>query len=134
MKVTFSKKQLKLVEDQTPVMQKAARAVVNSGDNDTSSLSKDLSQVNQTNNDNSDVIIPTAQYTNKNLSSQNNGVTMTLKNNSGAASQVAKIINNTNPTEMPGTIRLTNGVERNGNIVEVATFNKKELDYFLKTL
>ena len=134
-KVTFTKRQLRLVEAQVGGIETGARAVMNSeGDNDTSSLDKDLSQVNQNNSDNSDVVIPTAQYTNKNLTSKNNGLTMTLKNNSGAAAQVAKIINNTNPNEMPGTIRLTNSVERKGNIVEVAKFNKKELDNFLRTL
>lgn len=135
MKVTFTKSQLRLVEDDSLNAKKAPRTVMNSdGDNDTSSLSQDISKVNQTNSDQSDIVVPTAQYTNKQLRKGNNDITATIKNGPDAPQQIANIINNTNPNQMPGMITLKNGYEREGKLVEVATFNKKELDIFLESL
>lgn len=134
MKVIFRKSQLKLNEDNLS-QQLPPKTVINSeGDNDTSSLQTDLSKVNQANTDGSDVVVPTNQYTNKVIPSKNKGMVTTLPNNSDAGPQVAKMINTTNANEMPAMIRLQNSVERNGKLVEVATFKKDELDKFLKSL
>ena len=134
MKFVFKKSQLKINEDN--MSQKLPpKTVMNSeGDSDTSSLQNDLSQVNQANSDGSDVVIPTNQFTNKVIPAKNKGMVTTLPNNSDAGAQAAKMINTTNATELPSMIRLQNSTERKGNLIEVTTFKKAELDKFLKSL
>lgn len=134
MDVVFTKKQLRIVEDELSSKLPPKTVMNGEGDSDTSSLQNDLSKVNQANTDGSDIVIPTNQFTNKIIPPKNKGMVTTLPNNSDSAAQAAKIINTSNPAEMPSMIRLTNGVERGKNLVEVATFNKKELDNFLKSL
>lgn len=136
MKIVFTKNQLALIREENLNQNKAPKTVLNSeGDSDTSSLQKDLSKVNQSNSDHSDIVIPTSQFTNKTIPPQNKGVVTTIPNNTDAAAQATKMINSTNPNDMPSMIRLqNNGVERYGNLIEVTTFTKKELTEFLNSL
>jgi hypothetical protein len=59
---------------------------------------------------------------------------MTFKNTPQAASQIQQMINTTPAATLPKKIRLQNGVERNGSLVEVTKFKKRDLDKFLKEL
>lgn len=104
-------------------------------DNNTSSLAKDISTANQHNANANPLSIQTASYTNKTIPSKNNAQVMTIPNGPDAAQKVSKIINTTSASEMPGSIRLVNGVERDNNkIIEQVTFSKKELDNFLDSI
>jgi len=144
MKVIFKKSQLKLNEDaltdaSSPDAlnnKKPALDVSNSeGDNNPSSLPRDISNTNQYNSGKNPLSIDTQSYTNKKLPTGNDGSqTMTFKNTPQAASQIQQMINTTPAATLPKKIRLQNGVERNGKLVEVTTFKKKDLDKFLKTL
>ena len=116
---------------------KPALAVSNSEeDGDTSALRTDVEKTNQYNSGNNPIQIDTQSYTNKKIPVGNDNVSqnMTFKNTPQAASQIQQFINTTPASSLPKKIRLQNGVERNGNLVEVATFKKNELDKFLKSL
>ena len=144
MKVVFKKSQLKLNEDaltdtSSPNSlnnKKPALDVSNSeGDNDPSSLMNDISKTNQYNSGKNPLNIDTQSYTNKKLpAGDEGGQTMTFKNTPQAASQIQQMINTTPAATLPKKIRLQNGVERNGSLVEVTKFKKKDLDRFLKEL
>ena len=144
MKVVFKKNQLKLNEDaltdtsspETMNNKKPALDVSNSEeDGDPSSLQRDISKTNQYNSGKNPLNIDTQSYTNKKLPADNNGSqVMTFKNTPQAASQIQQMINTTPAATLPKKIRLQNSTERNGKLVEVTTFKKKELDKFLKTL
>ena len=134
MEIIFKKKQLRLAEDSNR-SQLPPKTVMNSeGDDDTSSLANDISQINTTNTDRSDIVIPTTQYTSKSVSQKNKNVVTTIPNSSSAPQQAAKIINTSNSNDMPAMIRITNGLERSGNLIETVTFSKKELNNFLKSI
>jgi len=59
---------------------------------------------------------------------------MTFKNTPQVVSQIQQFINSTPAATMPKKIRLQNGIERNGKLVEITSFKKKELDKFLNSL
>lgn len=139
MKAIFRKNQLKLREDLLSTNNdnnKPALAVSNSeGDNDVSSLRADVEKTNQYNSNHNPLEIDVQGYTNKKLPTNNNGgQEMTFKNTPQAASQIQQMINTTPAQSLPTKIKLQNSVERNGNLIEVTTFNKKDLDKFLKEL
>ncbi len=141
MKVIFKKSQLKLNEDaingNDENNSKPALAISNSeNDNDVSSLKADVEKTNQYNSNKNPLQIDTQSYTNKKIPIGNENVSqnMVFKNTPQAASQIQQFINSTPAASLPSKIRLQNGVERNGNLVEVTTFSKKELDNFLKNL
>ena len=142
MKVIFKKSQLKINEDVLGGIadtdnNKPALAVSNSeDDNDVSSLRTDVEKTNQYNSNKNPIQIDTQSYTNKKIPTGNNSVGqgMVFKNTPQAASQIQQFINSTPAQSLPQKIRLQNGVERNGKLIEVTTFNKKELDKFLKSL
>jgi len=144
MKIIFNKSQLKINEDaigdtSSPDSlnnKKPALDVSNTeGDNDTTSLPNDISRTNQYNSGKNPLSIDTQSYTNKKLPAGNEGgQTMTFKNTPDAASKIQQMINTIPAATLPKKIRLQNGVERNGNLVEVTTFKKKDLDKFLKSL
>ena len=143
MKVIFKKSQLKLNEfvDTSTANSinnsKPPLAVSNSEeDGDSSSLRTDVEKTNQYNSGNNPIQIDTQSYTSKKIPVGNNNVSqdMTFKNTPQAASQIQQFINTTPAASLPKKIRLQNGVERKGNLVEIATFKKDELDKFLKSL
>jgi len=140
MKVILRKNQLKLREDLLSTNSndnnKPALAVSNSeGDNDVSSLRADVEKTNQYNSNHNPLEIDVQGYTNKKLPTSNNGSQeMIFKNTPQAASQIQQMINTTPAQSLPTKIKLQNGIERSGKLVEVTTFNKKELDKFLKEL
>jgi len=144
MKLIFKKSQLKLNEDaltdtsspDTINNKKPALDVSNSeGDNDSSSLQRDISVTNQYNSNKNPINIDTQSYTNKKIPTGNTGgQTMTFKNTPQVVSQIQQFINSTPAATMPKKIRLQNGIERNGKLVEITSFKKKELDKFLNSL
>lgn len=144
MKVIFKKSQLRINEDaltdtSSPDSinnKKPALDVSNSeDDNDVSSLERDISNTNQYNSNKNPLNINTQSYTNKKIPTGNTGSqVMTFKNTPQAATQIQQMINTTPAAALPKKIRLQNGVERNGKLVEVTTFNKKDLDKFLESL
>lgn len=144
MKVIFKKSQLKINEDaltdtsspETLNNKKPALDVSNSEqDNDVSSLDRDISNTNQYNSGKNPLNIDTQSYTSKKLPTGNTGSqVMTFKNTPQATAQIQQMINSTPAAALPKKIRLQNGVERDGNLVEVTTFKKKDLDKFLKSL
>lgn len=134
MDFVFKKGQLKIMEAQDN-NELPPLAVNNSeNDGDTSSLRNDVSNVSSHNTNGADMVINTQQYTNKPITNNNRGMTMTLPNNGNAATKAAQIINTTPANQLPSTIRLDNGIKRDGNLVEGITFSKTELDKFLKEL
>ena len=141
MKVIFKKSQLKLNEDIIGATNdnnsgKPALAVSNSeSDNDVSSLRTDVEKTNQYNSNKNPLQIDTQSYTNKKIpTGDTTSQDMVFKNTPQAASQIQQFINSTPAQSLPKKIRLQNNTEKNGNIVEVATFKKNELDKFLKSL
>lgn len=141
MKVIFKKSQLKLNEDFVGGVNdsnngKPALAVSNSeDDNDVSSLRTDVEKTNQYNSNKNPLQIDTQSYTNKKIpTGDTTSQDMVFKNTPQAASQIQQFINSTPAQSLPKKIRLQNNTEKNGNIVEVATFKKNELDKFLKSL
>lgn len=141
MKVIFKKSQLKLNEDIIGATNdnnsgKPALAVSNSeDDNDVSSLRTDVEKTNQYNSNKNPLQIDTQSYTNKKIpTGDTTSQDMVFKNTPQAASQIQQFINSTPAQSLPKKIRLQNSTEKNGNIVEVATFKKNELDKFLKSL
>jgi len=144
MKVVFKKSQLKINEDaltntsspETINNKKPALDVSNSqDDNDASSIQQDISNTNQYNSGKNPLNIDTQSYTNKKLPTGDTGSqVMTFKNTPQAATQIQQMINTTPANALPRKIRLQNGVERDGNLVEVTTFKKKDLNNFLKSL
>lgn len=144
MKIVFKKSQLKINEDaltdtsspNSMNNKKPALDVSNSeGDNDPSSIVKDISKTNQYNSGKNPLNIDTQSYTNKKMPTGDTGSqVMTFKNTPQAATQIQQMINTTPAVSLPRKIRLQNSTERKGNIIEVTTFKKKELDKFLKSL
>lgn len=144
MKVVFKKSQLKINEDaltntSSPEAinnKKPALDVSNSqDDNDASSIQQDISNTNQYNSGKNPLNIDTQSYTNKKLPTGDTASqVMTFKNTPQAATQIQQMINTTPANALPRKIRLQNGVERDGNLVEVTTFKKKDLNNFLKNL
>lgn len=142
MEFIFSKKQLKLNElvdssDNNSINNsKPALDVSNSeNDNDPSSLRTDVEKVKQSNPGKNPLAINTQSYTNKKLPTGNvNGKEMVFQNTSQAPSQIQQVINTTPANALPTKFVIQNGTEREGNLVEVTTFKKKELDKFLKSL
>lgn len=144
MKIVFTKKQLRLNEDAVTDAsstdslnnKKPALDVSNSeDDNDSTSLQRDVNNTNQYNSSKNPLNIDTQSYTNKKLPTGDTGSQMmTFKNTPDAVSKVQQMLNTTPASALPRKIRLQNNTERNGKLVEVTTFNKKELDKFLKTL
>ena len=142
MEFIFSKKQLKLNElvdssDNNSINNsKPALDVSNSeNDNDPSSLRTDVEKIKQSNPGKNPLAINTQSYTNKKLPTGNvNGKEMVFQNTSQAPSQIQQVINTTPANALPTKFVIQNGTEREGNIVEVTTFKKKELDKFLKSL
>lgn len=142
MEFIFSKKQLKLNElvdgsDNNSINNsKPALDVSNSeNDNDPSSLRTDVEKIKQSNPGKNPLAINTQSYTNKKLPTGNvNGKEMVFQNTSQAPSQIQQVINTTPANALPTKFVIQNGTEREGNLVEVTTFKKKELDKFLKSL
>jgi hypothetical protein len=142
MEFIFSKKQLKLNElvdssDNNSINNsKPALDVSNSeNDNDPSSLRTDVEKIKQTNPGKNPLAINTQSYTNKKLPTGNvNGKEMVFQNTSQAPSQIQQVINTTPANALPTKFVIQNGTEREGKLVEVTTFKKKELDKFLKSL
>ena len=142
MEFIFSKKQLKLNElvdssDNNSINNsKPALDVSNSeNDNDPSSLRTDVEKIKQTNPGKNPLAINTQSYTNKKLPTGNvNGKEMVFQNTSQAPSQIQQVINTTPANALPSKFIIQNGTEKEGKLVEVTTFKKKELDKFLKSL
>jgi hypothetical protein len=142
MEFIFSKKQLKLNElvdssDNNSINNsKPALDVSNSeNDNDPSSLRTDVEKIKQSNPGKNPLAINTQSYTNKKLPTGNvNGKEMVFQNTSQAPSQIQQVINTTPANALPTKFVIQNGTEREGKLVEVTTFKKKELDKFLKSL
>lgn len=142
MEFIFSKKQLRLNElvdtsDNNSINNsKPALDVSNSeNDNDPSSLRTDVEKVKQSNPGKNPLAINTQSYTNKKLPTGNvNGKEMVFQNTSQAPSQIQQVINTTPANALPTKFVIQNGTEREGNLVEITTFKKKELDKFLKSL
>jgi hypothetical protein len=145
MNIVFTKKQLNLIREMDfsgggSNDDKASASVVNKeGDNDVSSLVQDAQDVAQkpgANDMNKDINVQS--YTNKQIPKQNATKVMTISQGGDSISKIATDVQQqilgTPDKALPGIIRLTNGVERDGKLVEVTTFKKKELDKFLKTL
>lgn len=142
MEFIFSKKQLKLNElvdtsDNNSINNsKPALDVSNSeNDNDSSSLRTDVEKIKQVNPGKNPLAINTQSYTNKKLPTGNvNGKEMVFQNTSQAPSQIQQVINTTPANALPTKFIIQNGAKKEGNLVEVTTFKKKELDKFLKSL
>ncbi len=142
MEFIFSKRQLKLNEfvdtsDNNSINNsKPALDVSNSeNDNDPSSLRTDVEKIKQTNPGKNPLAINTQSYTNKKLPTGNvNGKEMVFQNTSQAPSQIQQVINTTPANALPSKFIIQNGTEKEGKLVEVTTFKKKELDKFLKSL
>ena len=144
MNIVFKKKQLRLIEDALSDTsssnslnnKKPALDVSNSeGDNDPSSMQRDISNTNQYNSGKNPINIDTQSYTNKKLPTGNTGSEMmTFKNTPQSVSQIQQMINTSPAQTLPKKIRLQNSFKRNGKLVEVTTFKKKELDKFLETI
>lgn len=142
MEFIFSKRQLKLNEfvdtsDNNSINNsKPALDVSNSeNDNDPSSLRTDVEKIKQANPGKNPLAINTQSYTNKKLPTGNvNGKEMVFKNTSQAPSQIQQVINTTPANALPSKFIIQNGTEKEGKLVEVTTFKKKELDKFLKSL
>ena len=142
MEFIFSKKQLRLNElvdtsDNNSINNsKPALDVSNSeNDNDPSSLRTDVEKVKQSNPGKNPLAINTQSYTNKKLPTGNvNGKEMVFQNTSQAPSQIQQVINTTPANALPSKFIIQNGTEKEGKLVEVTTFKKKELDKFLKSL
>lgn len=138
MDIVFKKSQLRLIEDIVGDNKKPALAVSNSeNDNDTSSLQRDISKVNQANTNGADLMIDTDDYTTKNSLNSNpmsGGKELAVKNSPGAAAEIQKVIDTSSPATLPSKIRITNGTDKGNNLVEVTTFKKKDLDKFLESL
>ena len=138
MEFIFIKKQLKLNElvdtsDNNSINNsKPALDVSNSeNDNDPSSLRTDVEKVKQVNPGKNPLAINTQSYTNKKLPTGNvNGKEMVFQNTSQAPSQIQQVINTTPANALPSKFI----IEKEGKLVEVTTFKKKELDKFLKSL
>jgi hypothetical protein len=142
MEFIFSKRQLKLNEfvdtsDNNSINNsKPALDVSNSeNDNDPSSLRTDVEKIKQANPGKNPLAINTQSYTNKKLPTGNvNGKEMVFQNTSQAPSQIQQVINTTPANALPSKFIIQNGTEKEGKLVEVTTFKKKELDKFLKSL
>ena len=142
MEFIFSKKQLKLNElvdssDNNSINNsKPALDVSNSeNDNDPSSLRTDVEKIKQTNPGKNPLAINTQSYTNKKLPTGNvNGKEMVFQDTSQVPSQIQQVINTTPANALPSKFIIQNGTEKEGKLVEVTTFKKKELDKFLKSL
>ena len=144
MNIVFKKKQLRLIEDALSDTsssnslnnKKPALDVSNSeGDNDPSSMQRDISNTNQYNSGKNPINIDTQSYTNKKLPTGNTGSEMmTFKNTPQSVSQIQQMINASPAQTLPKKIRLQNSFKRSGKLVEVTTFKKKELDKFLETI
>ena len=142
MEFIFSKKQLKLNElvdssDNNSINNsKPALDVSNSeNDNDPSSLRTDVEKVKQSNPGKNPLAINTQSYTNKKLPTGNvNGKEMVFQDTSQVPSQIQQVINTTPANALPSKFIIQNGTEKEGKLVEVTTFKKKELDKFLKSL
>lgn len=131
MKITFTKRQLRLVEDDNLNNSKPALAITNSEhDNDASSLKTDIEKTMSHNPNGNPMEIDAASYSSNNISKNDANTTVNISKGSDVASQAYNMIK----TGKVGKVRITNGVERSGNLVEVTTFNKKELDAFLESL
>ena len=118
MKVTFTKRQLRLAEEENG---KTPYAVQNSEkDQDSSSLISDISKVSQQNSDHRDMTIDTTQYTSKKPTG--NGQEVTIQGGPGASTEAKKIIDSTNSQTLPKSITIK---------AEGITFSKAELDRFL---
>lgn len=101
------------------------------GNDGTQNLDKAVSDVNMKNTSNANLRIQTSQFTNKDLSDEENDTETVLPNNSASISKIKTDINTGKPS---GSYILKNGVTRDGRLVEIATFSKKELNEFLKTI
>jgi hypothetical protein len=143
MNIIFRKSQLNLIKEfvdgGSSNMNKPDIDVSNSeGDNDPSSLRTDTEKAAQFDSNGLDKAINVQSYTNKQIPSSNSTQDMTIKVGNGsvgqAASKAQQFINQTPANNLPQKIRLVQGKERKGKLVEVTTFNKKELDKFLKSL
>ena len=143
MDIVFSKKQLNILKEfvsgDESNQNKPSLDVTNSeGDKDPSSLRTDTEKVAQMDSNNFNKSIDVQSYTNKQIPTNNNAQDMTIKVGNGsvgqAASQAQNIIATTPAQSLPKKIRLVQGKERKGKLVEVTTFKKTELDKFLKSL
>ena len=144
MDVVFTKKQLNLIRefvtDTNASQNKPSVDVSNSeGDNDPSSLRADAEKVSQAPGANSmNKAINVQSYTNKQIPKTNANQVMTMQVGNGsigqAATKVQDLIAHTPDKDLPQRVVLTQGKKIDGNIVEVTTFKKTELDKFLKSL
>lgn len=145
MDVVFTKKQLNLLrefgtDDSSVSQNKPTMDISNSEtDNDPSSLRSDAEKAAQSPGANSmNKGINVASYTNKQIPKNNASQTMTIPVGNGSVGQAATkaqdMITHLPDKELPGRIVLTQGRKINGNLVEVTSFKKKDLDKFLKSL
>lgn len=143
MDVVFKKSQLNLIREfldgESSSQQKPAIDVSNSeGDSDPSELRSDAEKAAQFDSNNYDKSINVSSYTNKQIPSSNSTQDMTFKVGNGsvgqAASKAADFIAKTPAQNLPTKIRLVQGKERQGKLIEVTTFKKTDLDKFLKSL
>lgn len=143
MDVVFSKKQLNLIRefvmgDDNSSSKPSIDVSNTEGDNDPSSLRSDAEKVAQMDSNNFNKSIDVQSYTNKQIPANNNAQDMTINVGNGsvgqAASKAQQFIAQTPAQSLPQKIRLVNGKEIKGNLVEVTTFKKNELDKFLKSL
>ena len=114
--------------------------------NSPAKLSPDLQKANQNNTQKLPINIDTSNYTDQNLTSAQQDMTVELPNNSQGRTEAQKIVNRKGP-DMPCNIVLKNGIDSRA-IIEAKrkkkrlsemkkcgiTFNKKELDKFLNEL
>jgi len=128
----FKKKNLRLREDieqdNKPELAVSNPDTKNDG---TQNLDKAISDVNMKNTSNANLRVQTSQFTNKNMSDEENDTETVLPNNSASINKIKTDINTGKPS---GSYILKNGITRDGRLVEVATFSKRELTEFLKSI
>lgn len=142
MDVVFTKKQLNLLREFVTGDEennKPSIDVSNSeGDNNPSSLRSDAEKAAQIDSNGLNKAINVSSYTNKQIPASNSTQDMTIKVGNGsvgqAASKAQQFIAQTPAQNLPQKIRLVQGKERKGSLVEVTRFKKTELDNFLKSL
>ena len=144
MDIVFSKKQLNILKefvsgDESDQNRPSLDVSNTEGDKDPSSLRSDAEKAAQypgANSMNKAINVPS--YTSKQVPKNNASQTITIPIGNGSVGQAATkaqdMIAHLPDKELPGRIVLTQGRKINGNLVEVTSFKKKDLDKFLKSL
>lgn len=142
MDIVFTKKQLNLLREFVTGDEESNKPSIDvsnsEGDNDPSSLRSDAEKAAQIDSNGLNKAINVSSYTNKQIPTSNSNQDMTIKVGNGsvgqAASKAQQFIAQTPAQNLPQKIRLVQGKERKGNLVEVTRFKKTELNKFLKSL